>query len=37
MDYNNDQVIKAFKIYSKLAAEGLGEKRICGSIWWMIG
>ncbi len=26
MDYNNDQVIKAFKIYSKLAAEGLGEK-----------
>ncbi|HZJ76327.1 MAG: non-ribosomal peptide synthetase module [Clostridiales bacterium] len=26
MDYNNDQVMKAFKIYSKLAAEGLGEK-----------
>lgn len=26
MDYNNDQVMRAFKIYSKLAAEGLGEK-----------
>lgn len=26
MDYNNDQVMKAFKIYSRLAAEGLGEK-----------
>lgn len=26
MYYSNDQVMKAFKIYSKLAAEGLGEK-----------
>lgn len=26
MDYNNDQIMKAFKIYSRLAAEGLGEK-----------